>query len=214
MNSRIFTCCLALAGLPILAQAPAPAASHAHANDLGFSYTLPADWDVMDVPASLPAVKDQATQSAQSEDEKKGVACVQMLLTARHGQPTSVLVEVALPFACFGKPMSETDLPGFAMGASDGLKQAFDIDEPVYGSYALGTHSFWIERAKGAPKGHPEMPYTVEITCSLLKKAAVCWMTMAADDSALKTFEQGAVTLDDEAPIALVPATAFVKKPS
>jgi hypothetical protein len=213
MNTRIFAYCLALAGLPLVAQAPAPAASQAHASDLGFSYTLPADWDVMDAQASLPVIKDQATQNAKSEDEKKGVACVQMLLTARHGEPTSVLVEVALPFACFGKEMTEKDLPGFATGASEGLKQAFDIDEPVYGSYALGTHGFWIERAKGAPKGHPEMPYTVEITCSVLKKAAVCWMTMAADDTALKTFEQGNVTLEDEAPVALVPATAFTKKP-
>jgi hypothetical protein len=39
-------------------------------------------------------------------------------------------------------------------------------------------------------------------------------MTMAADETALRTFEHGAVTLDGEAPIALVPATAFDKKPS
>jgi hypothetical protein len=38
-------------------------------------------------------------------------------------------------------------------------------------------------------------------------------MAVAADDAALKTFEHGAVTLDDEPPVALVPATAFDKKP-
>jgi hypothetical protein len=39
-------------------------------------------------------------------------------------------------------------------------------------------------------------------------------MTTAADDAALQTFEHGAVTLDQEAPAALVPPTAFDKKPS
>ena len=67
--------------------------------------------------------------------------------------------------------------------------------------------------ALGTPKGHPEISYTVEITCGLLKKAAVCWMAMAADDTALHTFERGVVTLDGESPVALVPPTAFDKKP-
>ncbi len=176
---------------------------------------MPGDWEVVDSQATLPIAKQQADQNAATEAEKKGLACVELALTARHGDPASVIVEVALPFACFGQEMSENDLPGFASGASEGLKQSFDFGEPVYGTYSLGSHSMWIERAKGAPKGHPEIPYTVEITCSLLKKAAVCWMTMAADDGALKTFEYGAVTLDGEPPIPLVPAAvSFTKNPS
>jgi hypothetical protein len=71
----------------------------------------------------------------------------------------------------------------------------------------------WIERAKGTPKGHPEISYTIEISCGLLKKAAVCWMAMAADDMALHTFERGVVTLDGGSSEALVPPTAFDKKP-
>jgi hypothetical protein len=169
---------------------------------------------VIDSQASLPMVKDQATQNASSDEEKKGVECVQVVLTARHGDPASVIVEVALPLGCFGQEMSEKDLPGFASGASEGLKQTFDVGEPVFGSYALGSHNMWIERAKGTPKGHPELPYTMEISCSLLKKAAVCWMTLAADDAALATYEHGRVTLDGEAPVALVPGSAFDKKPS
>jgi hypothetical protein len=169
---------------------------------------------VVDSQGTLPAAKAQADQNATSDEEKKGLACVQIALTARHGDPTSVLVEVALPFECFGQKMSEQDLPGFAQGASEGLKQSFDVGEPVYGSYSLGTHSMWIERTKGAPKGHPELAYTVEIACSLLKKAAVCWMAMAADETALRVFEHGAVTLDGESASDLVPASAFDKKPS
>jgi hypothetical protein len=163
---------------------------------------------------TLAGVKEQAQQNAASDDEKKGVACVQIAFTARHGDPTSVLVVVELPFACFGQSMTQKDLPGFAQGASEGIRQSFDIGEPVYGDYALGSHSMWIERAKGAPKGHPEVPYTVEVACTLLKRGAVCWMALAAGDEALKVFEGGAVTLEGETPTPLVPASAFEKKPA
>jgi hypothetical protein len=197
-----------------VAPAVPSASAPTHANALGFSYTVPTDWEVVDAQGTLPKAKEEANKTANSEEEKKGLACVQVALTARHGDPVSILVEVALPFDCFGQQMTEKDLPGFAAGASEGLKQSFDIGVPVFGNYALGSHSMWIERAKGTPKGHPELAYTVEITCSLLKQAAVCWMAMAADDTALQVFERGAVTLDGESANALVPATAFAKKPS
>ncbi len=196
------------------ASARAPAASEQHANSLGFSYSVPGDWEVVDSQGKLPQVKQQADKNASSDQEKKGLACVQVALTARHGDPVSVMVEVALPFDCFGEAMTEAELPGFASGASEGLKQSFDIGEPVTANYSLGSHTMWIERAKGTPKGHPEVSYTVEITCGLVKKAAVCWMVMAADDAALRTFERGVVTLDGESSPALVPPTAFDKKPS
>ena len=81
-------------------------------------------------------------------------------------------------------------------------------------TYVLGTHSMWIERARATLKDHPEMPFTVEIACGLLKKAAVCWLAVAGNDDALHAFERGAVVLDGESVAALVPATAFGKKPS
>jgi hypothetical protein len=196
-------------------QAPAPAAApQPHASGLGFSYSVPRDWEVVDTQGNLPGVREQAGKNASSDEEKKGLACVQIALTARHGDPASVMVEVALPFDCFGEPMTEAQLPGFASGASEGLKQSFDMGEPVTANYSLGSHTMWIERAKGTPKGHPELSYTVEITCGLLKKAAVCWMAMAADDTALRAFERGAVDLDGESSGALVPPTAFARKPS
>jgi len=190
-----------------------PATSEAHASELGFSYSLPSDWDVVNATPTLPGVKEEAQKNASSDEEKKGVACVQIELTARHGTPASVLVIVELPFDCFGQSMTAKDLPGFAQGASEGIKQNFDITDPVYGDYMLGTHSVWIERAKGTPKGHPEAPYTVEIACTLLKKGAACWMAMAADDDALKVIEAGPVILEGESPAVLVPADAFAKKP-
>ena len=213
MNPRLVIAFLVLCGASLLAQAPAPA-SEKHTSDLGFSYSLPTNWEVVDAHPLLPAVKEQQSQSAGSEDEKKGISCVQIALTARHGNPASVVVAVQLPFACFGQQMSDKDLPGFAQGASEGLRKNFVISDPAYGAYMLGTHSMWIERAMGVVIGHPESQYTVEITCGLLKKGAVCWMAMAADQSALQTFEHGTVSLDGEAPSALVPSTAFDKKPT
>ena len=197
----------------LAAQTPA-AASLAHPSDLGFSYSLPSDWEVVNATPTLSGVKEQAQQNASTEDEKKGVACVQIALTARHGGPGTVLVIVELPFACFGQTMSARDLPGFAQGASEGIKQSFDVTDPVYGDYTLGSHGMWIERAKGTPKGHPEAPYTVEIACTLLKKGAVCWMALAASDEALKVVEGGAVALEGDKPASLVPTTVFEKKPA
>jgi hypothetical protein len=168
----------------------------------------------MDMAPALPVVQEQATKTATSDSEKKGIACAQIALTARHGDPPSVIVVVALPFACFGQEMTEKDLPGVAEGASEGIKKTFDISGPTYGAYALGKHSVWIERATGSFIGHPEVKRTVETVCSILKKGAVCWLTLAADDAALQIFEHGSVALDGDAPAALVPATAFDKKPS
>jgi hypothetical protein len=202
-----------VSGATLVAQTPT-AAPEVHPSDLGFSYSLPSDWEVVNASPTLSGVKEQAQQNAATEDEKKGVACVQIALTARGGSPTSVLVVVELPFACFGQTMSSKDLPGFAQGASEGIKQSFDVADPVYGDYTLGTHSMWIERAKGSPKGHPEATYTVEIACTLLKKGAVCWMALAASDAALKIIEGGAVALEGESPTALVPSSAFEKKPA
>jgi hypothetical protein len=215
MNARLIPVLLVLCCAPLLAQAPASApTTRTHTSDIGFTYSLPADWEVVDAQPSLPVVRQQVEKNATSEDEKKGIACVQVALTARHGAPSSVVVVVALPFACFGQEMSEKDLPGFAEGASEGLKSTFTISDPLYGAYSIGTHSVWIERATGTVIAHPEVKYTVETVCSVLKKGAVCWMAMIADDTTLKTFEHGAVTLDGEVPAELVPATAFAKKPS
>ena len=209
----MFSAMLVVAAAPLLGQTPASPATQTHAGDIGFTYTLPTSWEVVDAKPTLPTVRDEVAKNATSEDEKKGIACVQVALTARNGNPSSVVVVVALPFDCFGQTMTEKDLPGFASGASEGLKNTFDLSGPMYGSYAVGKHSMWVERASGTMKDHPEMKYTVETVCSVLKKGAVCWMAMAADEAGLTAFEKGSVTLDGEAASALVPATAFDKKP-
>lgn len=193
-----------------MAQAQGPAIVHT-SNELGFSIALPSDWEVMDTSA---LAQEKAREQAKTEDDKKGLGCVQVGLTARHGSPPSIITEVALPFACYGQQVSASDLPGFASGVSAGLRQNLDLGEPVTGTYVVGSHSFWVERVAGTVKGQPDAQYTIEIACSLTKKAAVCWMAMASDKTALATFERSPVTLDGEGPAALVPETVFEKKPS
>ncbi len=204
-------CVLALCLVPALLAAQ-PGTDTADSSLYGFSYHLPAGWGPANGNTALPAAKQNAVQSADKMSEKVGVACAQVVLSARHGDPPSVVILVALPFACYGQPMTNKDLPGFAAGASDGLKQNFNVSNPLYGDYTLGSHDFWIERAVGIPKNHPKSGYTLEMTCTIVKKAAVCWMTMAADDGSLHDFETSLVTLDGEPPLALVPVNAFAKK--
>jgi hypothetical protein len=195
------------------AQLPAAAPGmQIHTSDYGFSYSIPLDWEIIDTKPMMPVVQEQLTQKETSESGKKGAACIQIVMLARHGSPKSVIEAVVLPFDCYGKSLTDTDLPSFAGGVAKGLKKSFDISDPVYGAYTLGAHSFWIARATGTYIDHPEVKRTIETVCTLLKKGAVCWMALAADLDALQTFEQGAVTLEGKAEPTLVPPGALQKK--
>lgn len=196
--------------------APVPAAlPQLDDTSVGFSFSLPADWEKL---ASKPAKPDVPFPGV--DVPPKGNACAQVELTARHGSPPSVVVIVALPFDCYGQALTDKNLPDFAAGASDGLKQTFEVTDSVVGSYSLGSHNMWIERAQATVKGQPNSRYTLEIACTVLAKGAACWMTMAADADHLRTFEQQAVTLEGEVFDNIVPAGAFQasavapKKPS
>lgn len=228
MKAHVYPALLALCCVPLLAQSPAaapatpssaqaPAAARvaqSHSSEIGFTYSLPLDWEVMDAQPMLPAVKQQQAETATSEGEKKGISCTQIALLAREGNPArTVVVVVALPFACFGQTMTDKDLPGFAEGVALGLKKSFEISNPLYGAYTLGTHHLWIERAIGSAIGQPEVKRTVETVCAVLKKGAICWIAQAADQEGLQTFESGAVTLDGYSAPALVPAGTLQKNP-
>jgi hypothetical protein len=205
---------LFLACATLCAQSPLSAGTSAAvpAAEIGFSYTLPADWTVVEIKPS-PPTEAAEQQSLATPESIKGTACIRVPMTARRGNPSSVIVVVELPFACYGQTMREQELAGFGLGAADGFKQEFDLIDPVFGVYSLGSHRLWIERAKGSPKGHPETQYTMEIACSMLKKGAACFMTMAADKASLEAFENGSVTLEDDPATPLVPANAFDKVP-
>lgn len=215
MSTCWYISLLVFCGASLLAQVPTSVpAPQPHGDDLGFSYSLPSDWEVVDALPALPALQQQEANGVTGEEQKKSIGCVKIPLTARHGTPPSVVVVMAMPFDCFGQTITEKDLPGFAAGATVGVKQTFEVSDAVFGTFPMGSHNLWIERAKGIPKGRAEPKFTIEIVCALLKKAAVCWMVIAADDGALQTFEHSAVSLDGEIAPALVQATAFDKKPA
>lgn len=207
---------LVLCAVPSMAQSPANVAATpkpvSHANEMGFAYSLPSDWEVLDMAPAVPTIKQNNSEKAKSEAEKKGVNCAQIALTARKGDPATVVVIMALPFDCFGQTMTDKDLPAFGMGAAQGLERQFNITNPVYSAYSLTGHHFWIERTKGTSKENPELQYTVEAACTILKKGAACWLMLASDEDALRTIESGAVTLDGDVAPELVPATAFDKR--
>lgn len=196
------------------AQAPVPKApaTRTYSNPLGFSYAFPAVWEVVDHSATLAQVQQQVQQQAGDDQERRGASCIQIALSARYGMPASSVATLVLPFDCLGAEMRESDLPGMAAGAIEGLRQSMNLGEPATGSYQLGSHKAWIERLQGSIKGDMAAQYTIESVCTLVKKAAVCWTVIAADDPALGTFEQGAVTLDQDQARALVPPDAFQKK--
>jgi len=201
---------------PAQAATPAPAAAPAATqpaqvddSDVGFNYSLPADWEFVAPP---PAPK-ATVPFPDAVGAKKGDACVEVVLTAKHGTPASVIVVMALPFACYGQSLKPGDLENFGAGAAEGMKQTFDVTDPVEGNYTLGSHAVWIERAKGTPKGHPENPFTFEVVCTLLTKGAICWTVMATDWPSLRAFERAQVTLDGEISPELVPPHSFVPNP-
>jgi hypothetical protein len=214
--------------VPLSAQTPAPAPAAGRSatpapsavpaatqppqvenSDVGFNYSLPADWEFVappPAPRSTVPFPDAVTS-------KKGDACVEVVLTAKRGTPASVVVVTALPFACYGQTLKSGDLQNFGAGAAAGLKQTFEITDPVQGDYTLGSHAVWIERAKGTPKSHPENSFIFEIACTALTKGAVCWLTVAADWQSLRAFERAPVTLDGETSRELVPPHSFLSEP-
>jgi len=213
MKPQFLMLVLAFCCASLTAQAPQEP-PHPSVSTLGFSYTLPAAWQLVHAAPTPPPAQQNPQHPAEKKARKQDITCAHAVFSARRGDAASTIVVVALPFACYGRGMTPKNLPGFAAGVSKGLRQHFTISSPAFGSYTLGSHSFWIERAVGVPKGHPNVRYTVEITCSILKSSAVCWMTASASAGGLRDFEKGLVTLDGEPPAALVPESAFAKNPS
>jgi hypothetical protein len=188
---------------------PAEIKESVYTNDLGFTYSYTTDWKVIDSKPLLPAVRLNGEDKAVDNSEKEAVQCLQVPLILRRGTPVSSIVTVVIPYDCLGKKFDTSDLANFGSGVASGMKRGFDVAEPSYGAYKLGTHNLWIERTQGTSKAHPDLTFKIETVCSLLKKGAVCWMGMVQDEITLKAFEQGLVSIEGDAPQALVPSNAF-----
>lgn len=187
------------------AQTPAPRDT---ASEFGFVYRLPEDWKI--IAPKGPAVAQQQSPDQTVQAQKQGIACLEVPLTARHGDPPTTVVVDVLPFACYGQRMTPDDLPVFGAGAAEGLKETFDITTPVEVTYQLARHTMWIQRARAMTKGKSGPTYTLETVCTLLERAAVCWVARAGDEIGLHTFELVPVSLDGTAAVALVPPNTFV----
>jgi len=192
------------------AQSPAPAPPPANALPAEFIYHLPEDWQILTPKTPAPAQQQKEEQKTPNIDVKKGIACLEVPITARHGDPPSVVVVVALPLECYGQTLTEQSLADFGAGAAEGLKQSFTITDPLTASYSLAGHRMWIERARGVPLGKTAPVYTLEIACTILRKEAVCWLAQATAEAALEVFESTPVTLDGDAAPALVPKSLFL----
>lgn len=207
MKGRLLFCTLLWAALPAVAQTPALTP---HVTPIGFTINLDADWTEIDMSAQMAAARQQVAQAAISEVEKRGITCLEMPLTARHGNPPSMLTVVDLPWSCMGIQATEKDLPGFGMGALQNLRQQFEMEEPATSTFALGHHAGWTARAKATPRG-TQLGYTIEVACTLVEKGSVCAMIVAADATTLSHFEQLPVVLDGTSFPALVPAGTYGK---
>jgi hypothetical protein len=195
------------AGLSAVAQGPAP---QDPATAFGFVYKLPDDWKIIEPKAPAPAQQRQEERKTSSAQEKRGILCLEVPLTARHGDPPTTIVVDALPYECYGQKLSPGNLETFGAGAAEGLKETLEITTSVSATYHLGGRAMWIQRAHATQKGNPGPMYTLETVCTLLSRAAVCWVARAGDEAGLLTFEGMPVTLDGNPSPALVPANVFV----
>lgn len=212
MKDAIFAALLVLCAASSAGQTPASTSPTTYKDPLGFSYSLPADWVPLDMQPSLPALRQQVESKATSAEERKGADCAQVPFLARLGDPPSVIEVVTLSYECSGQQMTDKDLPGVGLGMAEGVKKSFNIIDPVYATYTLGSHSLWIERATGTFIGQPDNKRDFETVCTLLKNGLVCWMAFVTDHAKMQVFEQGQVVLENDPPAALVPADAFVPK--
>lgn len=207
MKFHLLLSLAAMALVPLAAQSP-----HVVTDALGFTYTVPEDWQVV-MPKLTAATPSETQPQSEPNELRKGVLCVDVPMTATHGSPATVIVIVTLPYDCFGQTISQQDLPNFGLGVTEGIKLIFDVFDPVEATYTLAGHSMWIERVKATPKGNSAAVFTVETTCTLLEKGAVCWMAQAGDEAGLAEFEHSPVTLEGTTASQLVPAATFVKFP-
>ncbi len=187
------------------------AAAPIYQSDLGFAYGYSPEWTLIDTKPLTPLAQQKAAETATTDEAKKGAACAQLGLMLKRGEPASIIMTVSLPYDCYGSSFSDSDLPGFGSAVSVGLKQNFTIQDSKTATYKCGNHNMWMERATSSMKANPTQSYTIETVCSILKKGAVCWIGMARDDAALKALEEARVTLESDAPTALVPADALAE---
>ena len=84
MKAVPFIVALGLSATISLAQSPSPVQPPAgtHYTDLGLTYSVAGDWEVLSAPVTMDQEKSEASQNA-TDVEKKGLACLEPVFTAR-----------------------------------------------------------------------------------------------------------------------------------
>src|SRR5271170_3578445 len=195
---------LILSAASLAAQEQAPVTTpQISSGELSLTYTLPAEWE----PAEM---RPFALSAQQNTPRAAATGCLRMARTAPRGDLRSVVLIIGLPVNCMGGAYYKNELPDFANGAARGIAKGLNVSEPTFAVFRSSGYLLWIERASATPAGQPATTqYTLETVCGNLDKGPVCWTVRAADDHALQAFENGAIALDGEVGIKLVPANAF-----
>ena len=197
--------------LPVDGTTPKPLIS-TFSSDMGYSYTYPSGWEVVDMKPAMPVIRQKVEESATSAEEKKGAECAQIDLMLRNRSPLSMIEIMSMKNNCFDMKLNSDNLAAFGLSVDEGLKKSLDVSNPVYSAYKLGSHRMWIEKATASIRNSTLNNSILEVSCTILHKGFICLVTFAHDSDALNIFESGKVTLDEDAPIALVPEGVFDPK--
>lgn len=177
-----------------------------YSSDFGFQYTYPAGWTRVDTASMMPSIQMQQQARALTDKAKRAAACTHIGLLVTRSNPTMKIIIIELPYSCYGSSYQDSEVSTYGPGVLDGLGQQFDIGAPTSTTtYKLGKHSIWANRSHATLKQHPDQPYEMETVCTILSKAAVCWVAIAEQAQMLSVLEQGQVSLDGDPLVALVP---------
>jgi hypothetical protein len=205
---------------PALVPAPAETfgALGVFKSDFGFTFSYPSDWETLIVRGLMPNVPG----SSKSPTEPHRGQCSQMELMLLRGRPQSEIDVWVYPYSC--AKMTWNSFAQAAVAEPKEWSRENSVGDVGLGRYVLGGRDFWVDRAAASLKDHhpiehsndhlsdhPEGKMALETACGLLKSAMVCWRGRLRDEEALKAFEGGLTSINDEAPGRLVPASAFEK---
>jgi hypothetical protein len=197
------------AGLATTSTAQNTVSNNTFTSDAGFSYNYPADWTVVNMQPMLAEARKDVEAKATSDAEKKGADCTQLALMLQHGEHSSMIEALVMPFDCTGNPLTEKDMSSIGMGMTQGLSSYVDTTSSNSGTYKRGTHTIWVDKITGAFKSRPEQKLQIDVVCGLLQKSLVCWMAFAYNDADLKAFENSSAQVEGDSIPQLVPADAF-----
>ncbi len=178
---------------------------------IDFHYTYPGDWQTFDAAPAVAVSKLQTEKSADSEMEKKGAECAELLLTAKT-KAGGVVMIMRISSECLGVKFTNDQLAGVATGMAAGMAKNFELSEQQSGAYSLGSHDFAIFKARGASKSDPTQVLSIDIPCTIYGDGVLCWMAMSQDEAGLADFKKSLVQLGKEPATALVPDSAFPEK--